>query len=77
MGEKPLSQIRHSFHSKNVSLTINGKIYVGGIGAGGQFFPDVLVFDTGFRAVTARGKLFTRWSELKAEHQTNLKKTDC
>lgn len=47
---------------------VNGKIYVfGGIGEGWKFFPDVHVFDTGFRAVEATGKMLTRWSGLKGE----------
>ncbi|RKU11054.1 hypothetical protein C6503_19005 [Candidatus Poribacteria bacterium] len=48
------------------AATVNGTIYVfGGMGAGGQFLPDVLAFDTGFRAVEANGKLLTRWGQLK------------
>ena len=48
----------------------NGRIYVfGGAGEDREFFPDVMVYDTGFRAVEATGKLHTRWGELKAEHQ--------
>ena len=53
------------------AATIDGKIYVfGGVGAGGQFFPDVVAFDTTGsharpRAVTAVGKLSTSWGELK------------
>ncbi len=46
-----------------------GKIYVfGWAKEGSEFFPDVLVYDTGFRAVEATGKLSTRWGELKAKH---------
>ena len=53
------------------AATVDGKIYVfGGYGKGPQFFPDVLVFDTGFRAVEANGKLHTRWGELKGERKS-------
>ena len=49
--------------------TVNGKIYVfGNLDAGGQFSTDALVYDTGFRAVTATGKLFTSWGKLKKSH---------
>ena len=42
--------------SPNGAAAVNGKVYVfGGFGADGQFFPDVLAFDTGFRAVRAKG----------------------
>ena len=52
------------------AATVNGKIYVlGGSGDGWELFPDVVVYDTGFRAVTAQGKLPTRWGELKAKHR--------
>ena len=55
------------------AAAVNGRIYVlGGTREderGWKFFPDVLVFDTGFRAVEAKGKLSTRWGELKAEPQ--------
>ena len=48
----------------------NGKIYtLGGIIGDFRFSPIVEAFDTGFRAVTAKGKLLTYWGELKAEHQ--------
>lgn len=48
------------------AATVNGKIYVvGGFKEGFQFVPDVVAFDTGFRAVTAKGKLVTHWGELK------------
>ena len=50
------------------AATVNGKIYVLGslsTSAGVRFSTDVLVYDTEFRAVTAKGKLFTRWSKLK------------
>lgn len=53
----------------NVSA-VRGKIYVfGGYREGGQHFSDVLMFNTGFRAVEASGKSFTRWGELKIEQQ--------
>ena len=51
------------------AATVNGKIYVFGslsTGAGVRFSTDVLVYDAGFRAVTAKDKLFTQWGELKA-----------
>lgn len=52
------------------AATVNGKIYVfGSLDAGGQFSTDVLVYDTGARAVEANGKLSTSWGELKAELQ--------
>ena len=52
------------------AAVVNGKIYVfGGYGEGITFVRDVLVYDTGFRAVTAKGKLLTPWGKLKAEHQ--------
>ena len=53
------------------AATVNDKIYVfGGTGVGGQFFPDVVAFDTTGshaipRAVTAVGKLSTSRGELK------------
>ena len=48
---------------------VNGNIYVlGGKDEDRELSPIVEVFDTGFRAVTARGKLPTRWGELKAEY---------
>ena len=50
---------------------VNGKIYILGSQRGDREFSlDVEVFDTGFRAVTATGKLPTRWSELKAQPQS-------
>ena len=53
------------------AATINGNIYVfGSLGAGVQFSTDVLVYDTGSRAVEATGKMPTRWGELKTEHQS-------
>ena len=52
------------------AATVKGKIYVlGGLGAEGRFSTDVLVYDTGFRAVEATGKMLTRWGTLKAEPQ--------
>ena len=52
------------------AATVKGKIYLlGGFKEGFQFVPDVLAFDTGFRAVEATGKMLTRWGELKAEPQ--------
>ncbi len=55
--------------SPSGAAMVNGKIYVfGGTKEGFEFFPDVLVYDTGFRAVEATGKLSTRWGELKAKH---------
>ena len=38
--------------------------------SGVQFSTDVLVYDTGSRAVEATGKMPTRWGELKTEHQS-------
>ena len=50
--------------------SVNGKIYVfGGYTEDLELLPTVEVFDTGFRTVEARGKLPTRWGELKAGHQ--------
>lgn len=50
---------------------INGKIYMlGSERKNKEFSLDIEVFDTGFRAVTAVGKMSTRWGELKAEHVT-------
>ena len=52
------------------AATVNGKIYVfGSLGAGARFSTGVLVYDTGFRAVEANGKMLTRWGALKAEPQ--------
>jgi N-acetylneuraminic acid mutarotase len=49
--------------------TVNGKIYIlGSEIENGERSLDVEVFDTGFRAVTAAGKLSVRWGKLKAEH---------
>ena len=51
-------------------VAVNGKIYAfGGTTVDGEFSPTVEVFDTGFRAVTAKGKLPTRWGALKIERQ--------
>ena len=51
------------------AATVNGKIYVfGSLGAGVEFSTDVLVYDTGSRAVAATGKMSARWGALKAEH---------
>jgi N-acetylneuraminic acid mutarotase len=53
----------------------NGNIYVfGGRGENREHFTNVFVFDTGFRAVTAVGKLSTRWGELKTEYQNQPEK---
>ena len=50
---------------------VNGKIYILGSQRGNREFSlDVEVFDTGFRAVTATGKLSTRWGELKIQPQS-------
>ena len=52
------------------TVAVNGKIYAfGGSTEDGEFSPTVEVFDTGFRAVTANGKLLTRWGALKIERQ--------
>lgn len=55
------------------AAAVNGRIYVfggaGNVGKGEELFPDVVVYDTGFHAVEANGKLSTRWGELKAEPQ--------
>ena len=49
---------------------VKGKIYVfGGYGEDLELFPTVEVFDTGFRAVEAVGKLPVHWGALKAERQ--------
>ena len=49
---------------------VDGRIYVfggsGDVGKGVELLPDVVVYDTGFRAVEADGKLSTSWGELKA-----------
>ncbi len=55
------------------AAVVNGRVYVlggaGDVGKGWDLFPDVVVYDTGFRAVTTKGKLSTRWGKLKAEPQ--------
>lgn len=57
------------------AATVNGKIYVfGSFGADGRFSTDVLVYDTGARAVEATGKMPTHWGELKTEHQNQPQK---
>ncbi len=57
------------------AATVNGKIYVlGSLGADARFSTDVLVYDAGFRAVEATGKLLTRWGKLKAEPHRQLQK---
>ena len=49
---------------------VKGKIYVfGGEGEDGEYLSTVEVFDPGFRAVAAAGKLSTRWDQLKAQRQ--------
>ena len=49
---------------------VNGKIYIfGGKTEDRELSPIVEVFDTGSRPVEARGKLPTRWGELKTEYQ--------
>lgn len=59
------------------AATVSGKIYVlGSLGADGQFSTNVLVYDTGFRAVEAIGKLPIRWGELKAERSPSSKETN-
>ena len=52
------------------AAVVNGNIYVfGGAGENKVNFASVMVFGTGFRAVTANGKLPTHWGALKAERQ--------
>ena len=52
------------------AAAVDGKIYAfGSLDAGGQFSTDVLVYDTGSRAVEATGKFLTRWGELKSEEK--------
>ena len=59
-----------TFVRTTTPVAVNGTIYVlGGTQAGPKFSPIVEAFDTGFRAVTAKGKLSTNWGKLKAEHQ--------
>ena len=58
-------------NSPSGAAVVNGKIYIlGGSRENREFSLDVEVFDTGFRAVTATGKLSTRWGELKAQPQS-------
>lgn len=53
--------------SLSSTVVVNGKIYAfGGSGKNWELFPTVEVFDTGFRAVTATGKLPVHWGALKA-----------
>ena len=54
------------------AVVVNGTIYTLGDFIGKfnfTFLPIVEAYDTGFRAVTANGKLLTHWGELKAENQ--------
>ena len=55
------------------AVVVNGTIYtLGGlIGKLSDFIfsPIVETYDTGFRAVTAKGKLSTSWGKLKAKHE--------
>ena len=54
---------------------VNGKIYIfGGKTEDRELSPIVEVFDTGFRNVEARGKLPTRWGQLKAEYHGQSQK---
>ena len=57
------------------TAAVNGRIYVfagtGDVGNGWELFPDVVVYDTGFHAVEANNKLFTRWGKLKAPQQNH------
>ena len=49
---------------------VNGKIYIfGGYTEDLELLPTIEVFDTGFRAVTATGKLPVQWGALKAARQ--------
>ena len=48
------------------AVVANGTIYLlGGRGKSRRFSPEVEAFDTGFRAVDAKGKYPTRWGEIK------------
>ncbi|MDE0468583.1 MAG: hypothetical protein OYL97_16150 [Candidatus Poribacteria bacterium] len=59
-----------TFVRTTMPVVVKGTIYVlGGIQAGPKFSPIVEAYDTGFRAVTAKGKLSTNWGKLKAENQ--------
>ena len=52
------------------AAVVNGNIYVfGGTGENKKNFTSVMIFGTGFRAVTAKGKLPTRWGVLKTERE--------
>ena len=52
------------------AAVVNDNIYVfGGVGENKANFTSVMVFGTGFRVVTAVGKLPTRWGTLKMKHQ--------
>lgn len=52
------------------AAAVNGKIYILGSERGKRVLsPAVEVFDTGFRAVTVKGKLPTRWADLKVQRQ--------
>ena len=52
------------------AAVVNGNIYVfGGVGENKANFTSVMVFGTGFRAVTAVEKLPTRWGTLKMKYQ--------
>ena len=54
------------------AAVVNGNIYVfGGKGENRERFTSVMIFGTGFRAVTANDKLPTRWAELKAHRQNH------
>lgn len=49
-----------------MAVVVNGTIYLlGGYVSNLKFSPVVEAYDTGFRAVTAKDKLSTRWGELK------------
>ena len=51
------------------AAAVKGHIYVfGGYNRERGHIPDVLVYDTGFHAVEADGKMPARWGELKAKH---------
>ncbi|MCG9133009.1 hypothetical protein J5I95_15135 [Candidatus Poribacteria bacterium] len=52
------------------TVVVNGKIYAfGSTTEDREFSPTVEVFDTGFRALTAKGKLPSYWGALKIERQ--------
>ena len=53
-----------------VAAVANGTIYLlGGRGESGRFSPIVEAYDTGFRAVDAKGKVSTRWGALKKTNE--------